>query len=105
MNITTFEEMMAVLKIVEEKGYSILLDDRVADLRDDRIENDFHFLDPDTFRDGGYDIEQGKNGCVFYMRPSKEGELLHWIDIIWYQRLRVGDLSRGEIEIEPMELN
>ena len=105
MNITTFEEMMAVLKIVEEKGYSILLDDRVADLRDDRIENDFHFLDPDTFRDGGYDIDPGDNGNAFSLHPSNDDYLFHWIDIIWYQRLRVGDLSRGEIEIEPMELN
>lgn len=105
MNITTFEELMTLLNIIVEKGYTILLDDRVAVLCDNCIKNDFHFLDPDTFRDGGYDIEQGKNGCVFYMRPSKEGELLHWIDIIWYQRLRVGDLSRGAIEIEPMDLN
>lgn len=102
MNITTFEELMAVLKIVTDKGYSILLDDCVADLRDNRIENDFHFLDAETFREGGYDIEQGKDGCAFYMRPSKEGELRHWIDVFQYQRLRVVDLARGEVEIEEM---
>lgn len=103
MNITTFEELMTVLKIVEERGYTILLDDRVAEFRDNRLENDFHFLEPEMFREGGYDIEQGKNGCAFYMRPSKEGELLHWIDIIRYQRLRVGDLSSGEVEIEELD--
>lgn len=28
-----------------------------------------------------------------------EGEETDWIDIIQYQRLRVGDLSRGEVEM------
>lgn len=69
------------------------------------IENECNFLDPDTFREGGYDIDPGDNGNAFSLHPANDDALFHWIDIIRYQRLRVGDLSRGEIEIEPMELN
>ena len=105
MNITTFEELMAVLKIVEDKGYSILLDDRLASLNDDGIENEFDCIDAEIFREGGYDIDPGDNGNAFSLHPANDDALFHWIDIIWYQRLRVGDLSRGEIEIEPMDLN
>lgn len=103
MNITTFEEMMAVLKIVTDKGYAFLLDDQLAYFREGGIDNDCVLFTADMFREGGYVIEQGKDGCAFYMRPSKEGELRRWIDIIQYQRLRVGDLSRGEVEIEEMD--
>lgn len=102
MNITTFEELMTVLQIVTDKGYSFLLDDRLAYLRDGGIDNDCVLFTADMFREGGYDIEQGKDGCAFYMRPSKEGELRRWIDIIQYQRLRAVDLARGEVEIEEM---
>ncbi len=103
MNITTFEELMTLLNIIVEKGYTILLDDRVADLCDNRIKNDFHFLDPDTFREGGYVIEPDLDGNSFSLHPADDDYLFHWIDIIQYQQLRVGDLSRGEVEIEELD--
>ena len=105
MNITTFEELMAVLKIVTDKGYSILLDDRVAILRQDGagIENDCLLFTADMFHRGGYDIQHGKDGCAFYLEPTKEGELPHWIDIIQYQRISAVDLTCGEAEIEEMD--
>lgn len=67
------------------------------------IENECNFLDPDTFRAGGYDIDPGDNGNAFSLHPANDDALFHWIDIIWYQRLRVGDLSRGEVEIEELD--
>ncbi len=103
MNITTFEELMAVLKIVTDKGYSILLDDRLAYLRDDGIENEFDCIDAEMFSEGGYTIDSCDNGNAFSLHSADDDVLFHWIDIIQYQRLRVGDLSRGEVEIEELD--
>ena len=63
------------------------------------IENEFDCIDAEIFREGGYDIDPGDNGNAFSLHPSNDDALFHWIDIIRHQRLRVGDLSRGEVEM------
>ena len=67
------------------------------------IENECYFLDPDTSRAGEYVIAHGLDGNSFSLHPSDDDYLFHWIDIIRYQRLRVGDLSRGEAELGEMD--
>lgn len=100
-----YEKLCKTLEGVARKGYSILLDDRVAILRQDGagIENDCLLFTADMFHRGGYDILPGKDGCAFYLEPTKEGELPHWIDIIQYQRTRAVDLTCGEAELGEMD--
>lgn len=104
MNIKTFAELRAALKLITEKGYSILLDDELANVswRGDSISNEHTDLTEGYFAEGEYKILPGKEGAAFFLMPGRKDALRHWIDVFQYQRVRSLDLTTGSLEIEEM---